>query len=231
MDGNRRWAREHGVSTAEGHYEGFQTAVRLTRNARVLPVDIVTLWAFSSDNWRRSNPEVDNLMQLMTFAVEQHLPEMQETKSKFVHLGRKDRIPPELARVLTRAESETADNPGKTVVLAIDFGGEDEAKATNEGVILDAARLVRTNPRIDDQTLLRLAQPEHTIKFRAGHGEIPPADLIIRPSETRTSDVGWINGRTTELHFIPGLLFPDMTEGDLQAGIVHYIEAEQRSGV
>lgn len=231
MDGNRRWRRSVGMQRdLDGHFEGFKTAVKLTRNSRVLPINIFTLWAFSADNWRRDVGEIEGLMGLMNQAVQEHLPELQERNARFIHLGRKDRIPQNLAATLAAAESATANNSGQAICLAIDFGGQDQERRIAEEVALKVANLVRANPNVDNETILRLAQPNQTERLRDGNGLIPPADLIIRPSESRTSDIGWLNGKSTVLHFVEDKYFPEMSEADIEDGVLRYVQTQHRHG-
>src|SRR3989344_269021 len=215
-DGNRRYAKKHGKSEAWGHSAGFRVVVKLLRYFRPLPIRAVTLWGFASDNWNRSDTEINNLMQIFGFLIDNYLEELKENNNRFIHLGRRDRIPKKLLNKIKKAEEETKNNPGQIICLALDFGGEDQAIR-----MVDNTRNLPKNKPITEETLWKL---------RDSQGLIRSADLIIRPSETRTSDVGWINGRHTVLYFLPNKLFPEISEQDFADSLIYYSKVKRNEG-
>jgi undecaprenyl diphosphate synthase len=228
-DGNRTFARNNGQELAAGHERGLEVALDLLRKMRELPVEVVTLWGFSADNWKRDPQEVRQLMAILNHGINDNLEELIGHHNRFVHLGRKDRIPPQLASVLREAEARTADNRGKTICLAIDFGGEDQDVRINQQSALYAAWLVRKAPTVSDETIRRSIDQRRVSSFRDGEGKIPPANLLIRTSQNRTSDIGWLNGRETEIYFVDKL-FPELTVTDVELAIKKYSQAEQKRG-
>jgi len=214
-DGNGRWAKRINSVPIVGHRQGFKVLKEVLRNLQDLPVNIVSVWGFAADNWKRSEKEVAELMKLFEEGIKDLLPELLENKSKLIHLGRKDRIPFSLRVALENAEKVTRNNHGKTFCLAIDFGGEDQ-----ELRIMKTIRSLSKSVEITSDLVKKL---------RDGNGEISPADLIIRTSgESRTSDIGWL-GTNSEFYSISKLL-PDATIEDFVKAIIDYSKRERRFG-
>ena len=214
-DGNGRWAKRINSVPIVGHRQGFNVLKKVLRTFQDFPIDIVTVWGFASDNWKRSEEEVSALMKLFEEGLKDIIPDLIENKSRFVHLGRKDRIPFSLKRTIENAEKISRDNKGKILCSAIDFGGEDQELRIMKGI-----RKLSKNIDIT---------PELVRSLRDGNGEIPPADLIIRTSgENRTSDIGWL-GTNSEFYSVSRLL-PDATTQDFVKAIVDYSKRERRFG-
>ena len=215
-DGNGRWAKQKGKHALEGHTKGAEITKKILHALSDLQeVSVVTLWGFSSDNWKRSKEEVHGLMFILKQKVKETLHEVATTGRRFIHLGRKDRIPKDLLKILEKAEEKTKNNMGQIIGLAIDFGGEDQAVRT--------IKLAKENPRV-------AITKDSLWQFRDGKGIIKSADLLIRTSgEKRTSDIGWLNGAQTELYFIDKY-FPDITTSDIVDAIVAFSKRERRLG-
>lgn len=214
-DGNGRWAKRTNSIPIVGHRQGFKVLKEILRNLQDLPINIVSVWGFATDNWKRSEKEVGKLMKLFEQGLKDLIPDLLKNKSRFIHLGRKDRIPFSLKKALEKAEKATRNNQGKILCLAIDFGGEDQ-----ELRIMKAIRDLSRNIEINSD-LVR--------KLRDGQGEISSADLIIRTSgENRTSDIGWL-GTNSEFYSISKLL-PDATMEDFVKAIIDYSKRERRFG-
>jgi len=126
MDGNRRWAKDNGVTSFQGHKKGIENAKELIKESMELGIDVVSLYCFSTENWKRSKDEVSYLMRLFTDYVKKYFEELSQYNVVFRHIGRKDRIPSFLRKVLNHVEEETKDNKGMVVQFAIDYGGRDE---------------------------------------------------------------------------------------------------------
>jgi len=216
-DGNGRWAKRLGKPVLEGHRKGADVTEKVLRDLSELQeVNIVTLWGFSSDNWKRDSGEIRGLMRILEYKIAKTLDEVKKTGRRFIHLGRKDRIPQKLLSTLQKAEQETENSKGQIICLAIDFGGEDQ-----EVRLLKAARQLRKNQDFNREILWQL---------RDTHGLVSSADLLIRTSgEKRTSDIGWLNGAQTELYFLEKF-YPDITTDDIVAGIIDFSKRERRFG-
>jgi len=214
-DGNGRWAKRINSVPIVGHRQGFKVLKEVLEDLQELPIKIVTIWGFAADNWKRSEEEVTELMKLFEGGIKDLVPNLIKNESRFIHLGRKDRIPFSLKVGIEKAEKATRNNKGKILCLAIDFGGEDQ-----EVRIMQAIRSLPKNAEINSELVKKL---------RDGHGEIPPADLIIRTSgENRTSDIGWL-GTNSEFYSISKLL-PDAGIKDFVKAILDYSGRERRFG-
>lgn len=214
-DGNRRYAKKHKKPTFWGHKKGFETAIRIIRKLRSTPVKVIGLWGFSSDNWKRNEKEVKALMLIFEFLIDTYLQEFIDNNCRFVHIGRKDRLPKKLLKKIENAEKITQENDGQILCLALDFGGEDQ-------LIRMFEQAARIKPKTIDSDFIN--------NLKDSGGLIPSADLIIRTSETRTSDVGWINGRHSVLYFIPDKLFPEVSDIDVKDSIEYFYNTGRREG-
>lgn len=212
-DGNRRFAKKHGRSSYWGHSQGFKLMVRIMRNLKDLPIATVGFWGFSADNWKRNKVEIAGLMKIFSNLIDGYIDELNTDNRRFVHLGRKDRLPEKLLKKIDYAEELTKDNTGQIVALALDFGGTDQ-----ELRVLKKAKKLN---KIDEESLWKL---------RDSNGLVRSAQLIFRTSETRTSDVGWLNGKHSVLYFLPNKFFPEVDESDLIKSIVYYSKTRHNEG-
>lgn len=232
-DGNRRWARERGLPTFEGHRRGFQRAIEIGKKAREMGIKYFTLWGFSTENWHRSKEEVNYLMQLFKQMVDQHLQEALKNKIKIIHFGRKDRFDLELKNKLIKAEEETKDFYQYYLGLALDYGGRDE--------ILRAIEKIgkRFKDQIKSSLLQNSNRASFASEFKIEEGdfskyldtkEFPDPDLVIRTSgEIRTSGLMIWQTAYAEWIFYQKY-FPDFTPNDLEKCIYQYINRQRRFG-
>lgn len=214
-DGNGRWANKFHYLPVIGHRNGYKVLKEIIRKMQELPIIILTVWAFSSDNWKRSKKEIYSLMQIFEQAVGEMEEELMQKKIRFIHLGRKDRIPKTLKKAIEKLESKTNKNKGLIFSLAIDFSGQDQE-----------LRMMETIHNLPKNTKITL---DLVRKLRDANGEIPPSDLIIRTSgEQRTSDLGWLS-QNSEFYSISKLL-PDAKVNDFIEAIIDYSKRERRFG-
>lgn len=214
-DGNGRWAEKFHKLPSFGHKHGFKILRKVVRQLQNFPIDILTIWAFSSDNWKRGSQETSALMKIAEAGIKESLPEIIEKKMRFVHLGRRDRIPKALKKIIEAAEKQTKNNSGKIFCVAIDFSGQDQ-----EIRIIEKVLKLPKKTKIDFKLIKKLRDSE---------GIIPPADLIIRTSgEQRTSDLGWLS-QNSEFYSIEKLL-PETDTKDFLEAIIDYTKRERRFG-
>lgn len=214
-DGNGRWAEIQRKPAIIGHKNGYRVLKEVIETLQYLPISIVTVWGFAADNWRRSKEEVNDLMLLFEEGLKELRKELIGKHSRFIHLGRKDRIPKSLKKTIEEIEDATRENKRKIICIAIDYGGEDQ-----ELRLMREVQKLPLNATIDFDLLKKL---------RDGHGEITPADLIIRTSgENRTSDLGWL-AINSEFYSIQKLL-PDTTVGDFIKALIDCSKRERRFG-
>ena len=217
-DGNRRWAKKNNLPTFYGHQKGFENSNRLVKKARELGVKVLTFWAFSTENWQRSEEEVGYLMKLFSQMIDKNLEMALEEKVRIIHLGRKERIPKELAEKIIQAEKETANFDKYFLAIALDYGGRDE--------------LLRAIKRFKDSNFKTQDLSEENFNQFLDTKDLPypNPDLIIRTSgEVRTSGFMLWQGAYSEWIFSPKY-FPEFTPQDLQTCIDEYTKRQRRFG-
>ena len=213
-DGNRRWARERGLPIFEGHRRGFESTPKLVRAARELGIHTLTIWAFSTENWNRSEKEVKYLMKMYEWFIGRHLAEAKREGARIYHLGRKDRIPKRLAEKMARAEIETADNDKYVLNIALDYGGHDE--------------ILRAIGRMNGEK--KLTEDKFADYLDTRGQPHPDPDLIIRTSgEQRTSGLFSWQAAYAEFYFEKDH-FPDFSPKKLREAIIDYAQRGRRFG-
>jgi len=212
-DGNRRWAKAQGLMPWDGHRKGMDVIRPIIDWCRDHPrIGALTFWAFSTENWNREAKEVAELMRLFERFMKEESPRFIEEGVRFVHAGRKDRIPATLAEPCRQHEEKTKDFTGLTVQLAIDHGGKDEI-----------LRAVRRIPAGEDVT-------EEMIAKYIDNPEVPDVDFVIRTSgEQRTSGFALWKAAYAEW-FFPPYHFPDLTPERLEEAMMEYDGRKRRFG-
>ncbi len=207
MDGNGRWATRRGLPRTRGHRQGVQAAKRVTLEAINLGIEHLTLYAFSSENWRRSRREVSFLMALLGRHLRREYDFYRDNNVRVVHVGDIAGLPAEVQREIGRVTMETADNSAITVNLAVNYGGRDEiVRAVNRWIDAGNAGSGRHMDEADLQAHLDL-------------GDAPDPDLIIRTGgEQRLSNFLLWECAYAELYF-SRRLWPDWTGEDLRWAI------------
>lgn len=138
MDGNRRWARSKGLPQVEGHRQGVKRAEEIIGACLDQKISCLSLWAFSTENWKRDPEEVGALMGLLEHYLKKSTKKLHEKGIRFVHLGRKDRLPKGLLSLIHDAETLTIDNDQLRLQLCVDYGGRDEIlRAVNKACKMD----------------------------------------------------------------------------------------------
>ena len=215
-DGNRRWAKKHGFAPIEGHKKGLDTALKVVNGSRNLGIKILTIWGFSTENWNRSNFEVKYLMKLYSFFFRNHLKDLIKDGVRFKWLGRRDRVPAYLKKILEKLEAATAKNSKYILNICIDYGRRDE-------IVRAFKKLLKrkVNPASINETMV--SESLET----AG---LPDPDLLIRTSgEKRTSGIMPWQTVYTEL-FFSKLYFPDFSLAEFKKAINDYSLRQRRLG-
>ena len=212
-DGNRRWAKENGAPTLEGHRRGAENFERLLNATRDLGIKYFTSWAFSTENWKRTEEENSYLFNLAREFTKRYKKKFLEEQVKFVHLGRKDRIPADITKILGEMEEETKHFTGFTTTIGMDYGGHDE--------------LLRA---LDKITKAGLPITSENIEANLDTKELPHPDLIIRTSgEQRLSGfMSWQN-EYSEFYF-PKVYFPDFGPEELKKAVEDFNGRNRRFG-
>ncbi|RAI38227.1 di-trans,poly-cis-decaprenylcistransferase [Rhodoplanes roseus] len=216
MDGNGRWATARGLPRPAGHHAGVETVRRIVEAAPALGIETLTLYAFSSDNWRRPTTEVAALMALLRRFVRAETARLAEAGARLTMLGRRDRLPGGLAEAIAAAEQATAAGTRLHLRVALDYSARD--------TILDAARRAAALPSLTREIFARLLSGDH------GADPVPDVDLLIRTGgEQRLSDFLLWECAYAELLFVPRL-WPDFSAADLADAVAWYAQRERRFG-
>ncbi|BCM89822.1 ditrans,polycis-undecaprenyl-diphosphate synthase ((2E,6E)-farnesyl-diphosphate specific) [Abditibacteriota bacterium] len=220
MDGNRRWAKEKGWLAIRGHTIGADTTQNIIQECVDLGLHALTLYTFSTENWKRSHAEVSGLMRLITKQLKDQLPRMQRNNVQIRHIGRRDGLPDYLLRQLDECTNSTRRNTGLVLNLALNYGGRAE--------IADAFKNLIT--RVQDG-LLRIEEvTEEAISRALYTGDLPEPDLMIRTGgEMRISNFLPWQIAYAEL-WITNTLWPEFAPKELRRAIHDFQVRERRVG-
>ena len=216
MDGNGRWAVSRGRSRAAGHLAGAKAVRRIVEHSRRVGIPFLTLYAFSSDNWRRPEEETSALMALFRRYLAAEVPRCVENGIRLSVIGRRDRLPSTLSRQIQEAERVTGDGTAMRLRLAVDYSSRD--------VILRAARASRRNAVCRDSFAMAMATVSNDV------GDVPDVDLLIRTGgEQRLSDFLLWECAYAELVF-SWRMWPEYTMHDFDAALAEYASRTRRFG-
>ncbi len=220
MDGNGRWARARGLHRLIGHANGHGTVRRMVLGCAELGIEAISLYTFSTENWRRPQEEVAGLMRLLERSAREELPVMMRNGVQIRFSGRLWELSEELQAILRRAEQMTAHNRRITLHLAINYGGRAE--------IVDAMRAIAHE--VQAGRLTPNAIDEETIQAFLYQPDLPDPDLLIRTAgERRTSNFLLWQTAYTELYITP-VLWPDFTMEHLIEAILDYQGRQRKFG-
>ncbi|MGA2691180.1 MAG: isoprenyl transferase [Opitutaceae bacterium] len=221
MDGNGRWAKQRGLPRIEGHRRGVEAVRTATYAARDLGVRMLTLYAFSAENWNRPKDEVGALMGLLELYLRKELETFIRDKVRLLTIGRIGGLPAGVQRQLSTTVEKTKEFTDYTLVLALNYGARTE--------ILDAAHAYAAAVAAGREKLNDTSW-ESFSKYLYTSG-MPDPDLVIRTSgETRVSNFLLMQAAYAEFVFTP-VLWPDFSKADLAAAIADYARRERRYGL
>jgi undecaprenyl diphosphate synthase len=217
MDGNGRWARARGLPRLAGHRAGTENLRRVLRAAVEFNVPILTIYAFSTENWGRPEYEVKGLMSILAQVIDRELPELHTEGVQLRHIGRLERLSPKLLQKVLDAVELTKDNDRLILNVAFDYGGRTE--------LVDAIRRIIAGgvpaEQVDESLVSRYL-------YTTG---LPDPDLIIRTSgEMRISNFLIWQGAYAEIYVTP-TLWPDFDKDELYKALQDYNERERRFGL
>jgi undecaprenyl diphosphate synthase len=213
MDGNGRWAKQRGQVRTQGHLEGLKTARRIVKSASDLGVSYLTLYVFSTENWKRTTEEVGFIMGLVKQYLKKEIDFCRENFIRVRHTGNREGLAEDILSELDDVCKETADFNGLQVILALNYGGRDE--------IIRAVKKM-----IEDKTTIS----SENLSLFMDNPDVPDPDLIIRTAgEFRTSNFLLWEAAYSE-YFISGKLWPDWTGDDLAEAITAYRKRQRRFG-
>src|SRR3989344_263120 len=213
-DGNRRWARQRGLPTFEGHRRGFEVVRKILNRVWKTDINTVTLWALSTENMNRTKKELNYLMKLFEKMIDDNLKDAVKKKIKVTHLGRKDRLPKRLLEKITKTEQKTENYDSKHLNIAMDYGGRNE-------VVRAIKKIHNSKFRIQN-----LSEENFNQFLDTGEQPYPNPDLIIRTGgDQRVSGFMIWQAAYSEYYFLDKYL-PDMTVEDLEKAIDDFYKRE-----
>jgi undecaprenyl diphosphate synthase len=216
MDGNGRWATRRGLTRSDGHRAGAETVRRVVTACCRMGISVLTLYAFSRENWSRPKDEVSLLFDQLVYFLGNELPAMQERQIRLCHFGGKDELPLAARKTLDYTIKKTAGNTGMTLNLAINYSGREE--------IVRACREIIKNGAKPEDVSVELVQSH---LYSAGQ---PDPDLIIRTSgEQRISNFLLFQCAYSEYYFTE-VLWPDFGEEDLKDALASFAGRIRRFG-
>lgn len=216
MDGNRRWAKQRGLPTLEGHRAGYENFKKIAKRCRELEVEHLTIYAFSTENWKRSEEEVSYLMKLLEYCLEKEKDFFINNNIKLNIMGQIERLPKNLRRLAREVMEITKNNTGETLNLAISYGGRQEIVDTVKKIIEAKIAPEEMNEEVFNKYVYTAGQPD--------------PDMIIRTSgEQRLSGFLPWQGVYSEIFFSPKM-WPDFSEKDLEEAIEEFQNRQRRYG-
>ncbi len=220
MDGNGRWAKERHLPRAVGHREGIQRVREIVRAAGQMGVKVLTLFAFSHENWQRPRTEIAMLMKALDHFLDYEVRQLHESNIRLLIIGRDDPIPKRLVTKMQAAQAKTAANTGLTLVLAINYGGRQE--------IIDAAKDFARDVQANRAQLNSLDEQSMS-RYLYTRG-LPDPDILIRTSgEQRLSNYLLWQLSYAEFYFLKKY-WPEFKTEDLAQAIKAYQARERRYG-
>ncbi len=220
MDGNGRWAAARGLPRGEGHRRGVEALRRTVRAAGDIGIDILTIFAFSAENWSRPQTEIRDLLGLLRLFIRNDLAELNSNNVRVRVIGERQTLTPDVRRLLEEAETLTQRNDGMTLVVAFNYGARQE--------------IARAAQRLADEVAAgRLASADITAEQMSQFmdaPDLPDPDLIIRTSgEQRLSNFLLWQSAYSELVFVP-TFWPDFDRAALEQAISEFARRERRFG-
>jgi undecaprenyl diphosphate synthase len=214
-DGNRRWAKQRHLPTYQGHQKGFDTLVEIGKKAREMGIKVLTVWAFSTENWQRSKDEVGYLMALYEKMLDKFKKDALKEEIRIVHLGRKDRINKRLKNKIVKVEDITKKFTKSYLAIALDYGGRDE--------------IIRAINKISSQQT-KFTEGSLSKNLDTASLPYPNPDLIIRTGfQHRMSGFMLWQSQYSEMMFVDKYL-PDFSALDFEKTINDFANINRRFG-
>ena len=219
MDGNGRWAKQRGLPRTAGHAAGGEAFRRIANYCRTLGVKYLTVYAFSTENWKRSEEEVAGIMRLLGRYLREALADMEKNMVRFRFFGDLSKLSPELQKLCMDAQNRSADYDVQ-VNFCLNYGGRDEIVRASRAFAADVAAGKYLSEDLTEELL-------SSYLYSA---DVPDPELIIRPSgEKRISNFQLWQSAYSEFVFM-NVLWPDFSPGDLDAAIAEYHQRNRRFG-
>ena len=220
MDGNGRWAKKRGLPRTAGHITGAQVFRKITKYCDKCGVRYLTVYAFSTENWRRPKDEVDSIMNLLRQYLKESLSDFQQENIVVRFIGNRAELAEDIRKLIEEAEVSTANKTGMTLNIALNYGGQQEIVHATRALARRVAEGALDPNSIDEQMLQEALYTEKQ----------PPVDLILRPSgEYRLSNFLVWQSAYAEFVFMD-VLWPDFKEKDLDWAFEEFARRDRRFG-
>jgi undecaprenyl diphosphate synthase len=217
MDGNGRWAKLRGLPRTEGHRQGTENLRRILKSCVEFGVEILTIYAFSTENWTRPRAEVRMLMRILEMVIDRELDELNGSGVQIRHIGQMDGIDPSLQKKIRYACEYTKNNTKLILNVAFNYGGRDEIVHAVRRIVEDKIPVEKIDDRLVGSYL-----------YTSG---LPDPDLIIRTSgELRVSNFLIWQGAYSEYYVTP-VYWPDFDKNELRKALVEYGTRKRRFGM
>lgn len=221
MDGNGRWAKKRGMPRKAGHAAGAKVFREVVKYSSRRGVRFLTVYAFSTENWKRPQDEVDSLMDLLRRYLVESLEDFRNENIHTCFIGERAQLAPDIQKLMAEAEETTAHKTGMTLNIAINYGGQQEITHAAREL---AKRVERGELRAADIT-------EDMLQAALYTGDQPPVDLVLRPSgEYRLSNFLVWQSAYAEFVFMDDILWPDFKNEDLDAAFAEFARRNRRFG-
>ena len=216
LDGNRRWARQHGLPTYEGHLAGYEALRDVIDATAEAGVKYISFYTWSAENWNRAEEEVQGVMKLIRRLFTRELKDLEKKGYKLVVLGVKDRLPQDIRDMIDAVEASSAKGERATLAVCFNYGGKQE--------------IVRAAQRLIERGASAEGIDEEEFAKHLDHPEVPPCDLIVRTSgEQRLSNFMLWRSAYSEFIFLDKF-WPDMQAEDVAAILEEYNNRSRRFG-
>lgn len=216
IDGNRRWAKAHGLKPYEGHYAGYKSIKEVLLETHRRGVKYTSAFVFSTENWSRSTVEVNKLMELLLKVLTDDLHIFNEENIRLRVIGTKERLSKKVIQAIQNAEQETAGNDGGELLMCLNYGGQLEIAEACKSIVRQGYNADEITPELISQHIYA--------------PEVPPCDMIVRTSgERRLSGFMLWRAAYSELMFI-NKNWPDMTKEDVTVILKEYDSRNRRFG-
>ena len=216
LDGNRRWAKQHGLPIYEGHLAGYNALKDIIEATAEAGVEYISFYTFSTENWKRAEDEVNGLMRIIRGLFKDDLKNLQKKGYRLVVLGGKEHVPDDIVRMIEKAEAAGSNGHKATLAMCFNYGGQQEiVRATQRAIAAG----------VDPDTL-----DNEGFRQYLDHPEVPDCDLIVRTSnEQRLSNFMLWRSAYSEFIFLDKY-WPDMKPEDVTAILEEYAERDRRHG-
>lgn len=220
MDGNGRWAQRNGWPRLKGHAKGAETVRMVVRESRKLGIRYITLFSFSSENWKRPEDEIDGLMSLLKHHLVNELDELLDKQIRLRCIGQRELLKPEVIRAIEDVEKQTEHCEGMDLILALSYGGRQE--------IVDATKIIASRVKSGELSIEDISEQDFSNSLYAP--DVPDPDLLIRTSnEFRISNFLLWQLAYSEIE-VSNLYWPEFSEEEFHRCIESYSKRVRRFG-